>query len=132
MIIVDTSAAGGWILEDEQTEITERFLGVVNEQGALMPLLWYYEIRNLVLMKERIGRLTSERTRAGLDLIDSLPIDFDHEPDDKLLLRVARRHHLTSYDAAYLELALREDLPLATFDKALATAAKNEGVTLLT
>jgi predicted nucleic acid-binding protein len=131
VIIVDASAAGGWILDDEKTDITMQLLAMVNEQGALMPMLWYYEIRNMVLIKERRKRLTPEQTRIGLSLINNLPIDFDDETDDKLLLRVARRHNLTAYDAAYLELAIREDLAFATLDRPLATAAKNEGVTLL-
>ena len=96
-----------------------------------MPMLWYYEMRSLILIQERRGRMNSQECDAGLLLLRSLPIELDTEENDRALFRLARRHGLTGYDTTYIELALRTDLPLATLDKALIAAAKNEGITLL-
>lgn len=85
-------------------------------------------MRNLFIVNERRGRLGSDTTARALALLADLPIQLDRTPDGEALLQLARRHRLTVYDAAYLELALREAIPLTTLDEALARAARAEGV----
>ena len=92
--------------------------------------MWWYELRNVLVLGERRGRLTELETARFLRDISRLAITIDSSPDEIQVLTLARRHRLTVYDAAYLELALRT-LPLATLDAMLATAARSEGVHLL-
>jgi predicted nucleic acid-binding protein len=93
--------------------------------------LWWYELRNVLLIAERRQRLTQHRTTEFLSSVAQLAIDFDHLPDETAVFGLARRHRLTVYDAAYLELALRQALPLATLDVALIDAARTEKVRLI-
>ena len=96
-----------------------------------MPSLWWLEVRNGLLIGERRGRLTQHDTAFFLRRASGLALTVDQAPDETGVLTLARRHRLTVYDAAYLDLALRESLPLATLDKELATAARAEGVALI-
>ena len=84
-----------------------------------------------MLSSERRGRLKPTVTDQLLSLLSNLPIQIDRHPNEADLMTLARRHKLTAYDAAYLELALREGLALATLDAALIQAAKAEGVELI-
>jgi predicted nucleic acid-binding protein len=96
-----------------------------------VPALWWFEVRNALAVNERRGRLGEADTAAFLRALARLSIGFDRSPDEAALLALARRHRLTVYDAAYLELAQREGLPLATLDAALRDAAAASGVALL-
>jgi predicted nucleic acid-binding protein len=96
-----------------------------------VPTLWWFEVRNTLIVNERRGRLTEADTHALLHGLSRLGLVVDHAPDEALVLALARRHRLTVYDAAYLELAQRRHLPLATLDKALLTAARAGGIQLL-
>lgn len=100
-------------------------------ESALVPVLWWYEVRNILIVSERRGRTTPSNTAIFLKALASLPIVIDPEQDDRFLLTLARQYGLTIYDAAYLALAIREQVPLATYDKALKTAAVACGVALL-
>ena len=96
-----------------------------------MPHLWGLEIANVLRTAERRGRISSEDVNQACVNLLSLPIAVDPVARDRALttvLRLARLHGLTSYDAAYLELAMRHELPIATLDAALAVAAESEGV----
>jgi len=96
--------------------------------SALAPPLLYFEIRNVLIVNERRGRLTEEQSERFLRNLKRLPIEIDHACEDARLLALAREHRLTAYDASYLELAVRQRLPLATLDAALERAARAEGV----
>lgn len=85
-------------------------------------------MRNIFIVNERRGRIDSEKTARSLSLLADLPIHHDQSPDSDMLIQLARKHRLTAYDAAYLELAVREAAPLMTLDDALARAAQAEGV----
>lgn len=98
--------------------------------GGIAPALWWVEVRNALVIAERKGRLTQEDTAAAVRAIDSLGVHLDQAPDGDSLLRLARTHGLTAYDAMYLELSIRQQRPLATLDRKLSTAAQAEGVTL--
>ena len=94
-------------------------------------MLWWFEVRNALIASERRGRLTEPHTAQFLREISRLAVTVDRAPDEAGVLTLARRHRLTVYDAAYLELAVREALPLATLDTQLAAAARSETVPLI-
>ena len=99
-----------------------------------MPSLWLWEVGNVLVQAERKGRITSAAIRTFLGLLETLPIRIDQVTTATAwhdTLALARSHRLTTYDAAYLELALRLGLPLASRDQALNAAASKEGVSLL-
>jgi predicted nucleic acid-binding protein len=97
----------------------------------MVPHLWGLEVANVLLVAERRGRISTEDVNRACTNLLSLPIAVDPVARDRALttvLRLARLHGLTSYDAAYLELAIRHDLSIATLDAALTVAAESEGV----
>ncbi len=94
----------------------------------LVPALWWFELRNALVVNERRGRVTEQRTAFFLENIAQFPITIDRSPDETVVMSLPRRHRLTVYDAAYLELALRKRLDLATLDVSLAAAARLEGI----
>jgi predicted nucleic acid-binding protein len=100
-------------------------------EEALAPALWWFELRNGLVVNERRGRITEQKSAEFLADLSGLGITIDRSPNEGRLMSLARRHRLTVYDAAYLELALREGLPLATLDALLAEAARQEGVAVL-
>lgn len=95
-----------------------------------MPALWWFEVRNILIVNERRGRISEPDTAAFLLHLSRLAVRIDREPDEGTILRHARRHRLSVYDAAYLELAQRQGLPLATLDAQLQRAATEEDVGL--
>lgn len=102
---------------------------------AVVPVTWGLEVANVVSRSEATGIVTASKAPEFLGLIDQLRIEVDGETSDRALgeiLDIARRYKLTAYDASYLELALRKDIPLATLDKDLRKAAKKTGVQILT
>ena len=103
----------------------------MRRESALAPSLWWFEMRNALIQGERRGRFTETRSARFLRFISRLAITLDRAPDEGRVLALARRHRLTVYDAAYLELAVREALPLATLDAELAAAAQAEQVALI-
>ena len=99
-----------------------------------MPSLWHLETANVLTLAERKGRLSEAATAAFVNMVQRLPIVVDPETSERALreiLILARGQQLTSYDACYLELALRRGLPLATKDRILERAADRMGVSLL-
>jgi len=129
--VIDASLTASWHFEDERSEPAEAILESLEHDSAYAPLIWWFEIRNVIILGERKGRSTHEQTAEFVDFLLQLPIGLDSLPDDDRVMRLARRHKLTFYDAAYLELAQREGIPLATLDKELAEAARAEGVPLV-
>jgi predicted nucleic acid-binding protein len=131
--VLDASVAIAWCFEAGETEAADQALAAFLTGGtAVVPSLWRLEVANVLLVAERRGRSTPAETTRCLSLLDGLPITVmadgngiaDH-------VAVARSHGLTAYDAAYLDLAMREGLPLATLDRELAAAARAAGVGLL-
>jgi predicted nucleic acid-binding protein len=96
-----------------------------------VPGVWWFEVRNSLVVNERRGRLSETETAAFLRNLAQLSIHIDRDPAEASVLSLARQHRLTVYDAAYLELAQREGLALATLDTALRQAASAIGVPLL-
>jgi predicted nucleic acid-binding protein len=100
----------------------------------VVPVLWMFEVANALLALRRRQRIQrDEYDQALLDLVDSRPLVDDESPLRALdaISKLAEKHALSVYDAVYLELALRRNLPLASRDAALNKAAKNAGVTTL-
>ena len=129
-LVVDASVALAWLLDDEAEPRADSALGLLEEDGALVPHLWHLEMRNSLLVAERRGRLSAGEVKERLDALRSLPIRTDEESDLQSAFDLARAHGLSFYDALYLELAKRESAELATLDGALGQAAVAEGVPL--
>ncbi len=123
-----------WAFEDEGGPAADAILARLTNEFCLVPLLWPLEVTNALLVAERRGRLTESESHRFMGLLSALLIEVDDETPRRAfaeVLSLARRHDLSSYDAAYLELAMRSALPLASFDERLRTAAKKSGVELL-
>lgn len=129
--VLDASAAAAWCFPDEATPAANRALDRLQRDEAIVPSLWWFEIRNVLVVNERRGRLAAEDTATFLQELERLPIRTDNDPGERLGLALARRHGLTFYDAAYLEISVRMDAPLATIDRALQAAARAEGIALI-
>jgi predicted nucleic acid-binding protein len=129
-LVLDASIALAWRFEDEKTPVTEALFDRVIATGAVAPVIWALEVANALRVSERRGRVSAEFVDASLrDFLD-LSIEIDPETPAQAwtaTLALARAHNLTLYDAAYLELALRRDLPLATLDARLRAAAQSLG-----
>jgi predicted nucleic acid-binding protein len=128
--VLDASIALDWALDEAHPlalAVRERLL----KEAAIVPTLWWFEVRNGLVMAERRGRSAEDLSAAFLQRLSRFPVRIDSLPSDDTAMTLARRHRLAVYDAAYLELALREGVPLATLDTALADAARREGVPVL-
>jgi predicted nucleic acid-binding protein len=130
-IVIDASLTASWHFEQERNERSDAILDSLSDDSARVPAIWWFEIRNVILLGERGRRATQEQTSAFLARLARLPISVAAIPDETRLMDLSRRHRLTFYDAAYLELAQREAISLATLDKELVTAARAEGVPLV-
>lgn len=128
--VLDASVAVCWLFADEDHPNATEALERIRTDEALVPSIWWFEVRNTLLVNERRGRLTETDTTAFLRALSRLAITVDRTPSDEVLV-LARRHRLSVYDAAYLELARRENVPLATLDQKLADAARAEGVAVI-
>ena len=129
--VLDASVTACWAFDDEDHSTAAFALEQLRTEAALVPGLWWYEIRNTLIVSERRGRLTEADSTAFLRELSRLDIIIDTAPEESSVLAVARRHKLTVYDASYLELAQRESLQLATLDKDLRKAAMAVNVRLL-
>jgi len=131
--IVDSSVSAGWCFPDEGTDYTNGVLQTLSGSAeAIAPRLWAYEIRNSVLMGVRRKRITPAGAASFLESLRSLPIRLSDPVSYDAVFDLAQSNGLTVYDAAYLDLALRERLPLASLDDALRRAAAQNGVALFT
>ena len=132
--VLDNSVALTWCFEDERTPATTALLEQVAESGALAPTLWPLEALNGLLVAERRGRLDAARRQRLSGFLRALPITIDDETAShawSATADLAERFNLSSYDAAYLELAQRRHLPLASLDRGLRAAATALGLTVL-
>jgi predicted nucleic acid-binding protein len=127
--VVDASVAAGWLLPDEPTDIADVLAFRMQSDDALAPDLFWHEALSLLLTALRRGRIPETAVYISLDRLATIPLR--NASDAVTAARLAIKHGLSAYDAAYLELALREHAPLATLDKRLAAAAAAERVTVL-
>jgi len=132
--VVDCSVAMTWLFNDEATPQTAELLGRLATESALVPTWWFVEVANVLAIAERKSRIAAAQSIAFISDLDKLDIQSDDDGPGRAfahLLPLCREHQLTSYDAVYLDLALRRGLPLATLDQQLRKAAKKMGVKLL-
>jgi predicted nucleic acid-binding protein len=130
--VLDASVALGWCFRDEQLYVSDIVGDMLLERDrAVAPLIWWFEIRHAALTGIRRQRVTPEHVDAFLSRVVAASIELAAPPTDTALFKLAHRHRLSFYDAAYLELAQREAIALATLDGALARAAAAEGVPLI-
>ena len=129
-LVIDASILVAWFLDEKPDPRVEAAFDTVARVETLAPSLFYYEIRNALLVSERRNRITEAMSAAFLRDLGLLPIRLEPAGDDASLMTLARKRKLTVYGAAYLELAMRRGLPLATLDDKLKAAAQAVGVIL--
>lgn len=128
-LVVDASVSAAWFLPDEATPFTEAALDCTAKAEVWVPALWPLEIGNLLLGAERRKRIDAAKRIELVAAATALRLNVDREPVSMTTIDLlASRHGLTAYDAAYLELALRRALPVATTDAALLEAMARAGV----
>jgi predicted nucleic acid-binding protein len=126
-VVADASAVAGWLLPHEDGAAFDALV----EQGTTFhaPRLIWAEVRNILIVQERRGRLIQGQSDRALALYDRLGMELDDMAASEAVMGLARRHGLTIYDALYLELAIRRGWPLVTRDRRLIAAAQTDGVT---
>lgn len=134
-VVLDCSMTMAWLFEDEKTKKSEVLLTHLSEDySARVPALWAWEVSNVLLVAQRRKRITRAQASGFLSMLQVLPIRMDekalHLAHDATY-ELALEQDLTAYDAAYLEIALRRQLPIATLDKKLNAAAKELGLTVV-
>jgi predicted nucleic acid-binding protein len=133
-LVLDASTTLAWYFDDERSDESEDILDRVTEAGAVVPLLWRYEVANGFQMAVRRKRIDSAYRDASLAELRLLSIAVDRAGDDAIwsaTLSLADRFVMTIYDAAYLEVAHRRGLPLATSDRALRRAAQALAISII-
>jgi predicted nucleic acid-binding protein len=134
VFVLDASLTLAWVFDEEETERTREVLARALEEAIVVPGVWPLEAVNAVLSGRRSGRFTDDEVALFVEALGGLEVEIDdrapHVAFDELL-SIASVRDITSYDAAYLELALRLEAPLATLDAGLARAARAAGVDLL-
>ena len=126
--VLDNSVVSGWTLESRATPYTEAIARRLERDRALVPPTWELEFTDVLRTACTRGRLQAHVAQAMVEQVMSLPIDVDRQPVHPAeVLALALRFGLSAYDAAYLELALRHQVPIATTDQALADAAPASG-----
>ena len=132
--VLDASLTLSWAFADEVAQYTIQILKALETVHAVAPALWPFEVASVLAVAERRGRINADQQAEFLERLRMLPILIEHRPAAWLaqqILPLARRYRLSAYDAAYLELAMREGLPLATLDGDLRDAAREAGVRLI-
>jgi predicted nucleic acid-binding protein len=122
-VVIDPSAILGLAMEDEAAEFADSVLTAIEAEGGLAPSIFWYELRNVLIVNERRGRITPEQSTTFLTTLAELPVELQDLPNETGVLVLARKHQLSVYDAAYLELATRRGAPLATLDSGLREVA---------
>jgi len=132
--VFDASVGMTWCFDDEGSGHTQDLFDRLKVSPAVVPAVWLLEVANVLMLALRHGRITPAKRTQFLETIESLPIHVDVLDSPRAfgaVLPIAEAHKLTAYDAAYLEVAMRLGVPLATLDTDLRAAAKKAGVTLL-
>lgn len=128
--VLDCSVAMSWFFEDESDPYSEGVLNSLKINEAIVPILWHLEVSNVFLVAEKRKRITESKIIHNMNLIDSLPIKVQISSPMREIYILARQFGLSSYDATYLDLAMRLGLPLATRDNQLKSSAKSSGIPL--
>lgn len=130
--VLDASVAAAWCFHDEQDARADAAFALMQrDASALVPPLWWFEVRNAGLLGVRRKRITEHEMTTFFSRLARMLIDIAELQEETPVFALAQRHRLSFYDAAYLELAQRQDIALATLDQALARAAVAENVALI-
>ena len=132
--VIDASVTLSWIYSDEHSAASDALLARVADRGAVVPQLWRLEVASALQNGIKRKRIVAAYRDSAIQQLLGLPIETDPDTNDyawTTTLQLADIHHITVYDASYLELALRRGLPLATRDDQLAAAATAAGAILL-
>jgi predicted nucleic acid-binding protein len=128
-MVLDNTVVSGWLLENQATAYTEAIAQRLVDDQAVAPALLRLEYANVLRTACKRGRMGARQAQDAIAQLALLPVDIDPEPPNAgHLLALSLRYDLSSYDAAYLDLALRRQWPIATQDDALAQAARLAGV----
>jgi predicted nucleic acid-binding protein len=130
--VLDASIAVNWAMRDEDHLVADAAFRELRTGSATAPGIWWYEVRNILIVSERRNRIDPTDSAQLLTELHQLSIEMEPDLDSSFVMELSRTHRITVYDASYLALAIRERLPLATLDKALQAAAQASGVSLLT
>jgi predicted nucleic acid-binding protein len=131
VFVLDKSVAVAWAFADEEHPMAAAALALLRSDEGRVPGLWWFEVRNVLIVNERRGRLRETDTLVFLRNLARLPIIVDHAPENEAVLSLTRRHDLSVYGAAHLELSKRQAAPLATLDVVLAQAARCENIPMV-
>ncbi len=132
--VVDNSVVMAWCFKDERSEYSEAVLDMLEKATAVVPSIWPLEVGNVLLAAERRKRLSRADSALFIALLSELPIIVEPESPERMIKEIfalAREFQLSSYDASYLDLAMRKDVPIASLDKNLLTAARQSQVSIL-
>jgi predicted nucleic acid-binding protein len=130
--VVHNSVVMSWCFDDEGNSYAEAVLESLEAGEAFVPAIWPLEVGNALLVAERKKRLSQASVVRFLELLGGLPIAVEQETPERMLKEIvslAREHQLSTYDASYLDLAMRLGLPLSTLDTSLVNAAQKCQVT---
>jgi predicted nucleic acid-binding protein len=132
--VIDNSVVITWCFKDENSQYSDFILNKFESLTAIVPSIWPLEVTNVLLVAERRKRISEADSVRFIALLSELPIIVDQESPERMIKEIfalARKHNLSSYDASYLDLAMRKGLPIATLDKNLLAAAKRSKVSIL-
>ena len=132
--VLDCSITMTWCFGDEANAAAYAVLDRLGSETAIVPPHWYLEVGNVLIMAEKRKRITTAATTEFLSLLGALDIEIDSATADSTfphILPLCRKYSLASYDAAYLELAIRRQLPIASLDSELRAGAKRAGISVL-
>lgn len=132
--VIDNSIVMSWCFKDEVSEYADAVLNKLVCSPALVPSIWPLEVGNVLLVAERNKRLRQADSIRFIALLSELPIIVEPESPDRMMneiVSIARAYNLSTYDASYLDLAMRKGLPIATLDKGLLKAARKSNVPVI-
>lgn len=127
-LVIDASIAAVWFLPDENDERADDILDRLNHESAVVPSLFWFEIRNILIKAHKRMRLDEAGLRKAIAHLRNLPLDDQGSGNDGLILSLCLKEGLTAYDASYLALAMERGIPMVTADHALEAAAVRSGV----
>ena len=127
-LVIDASIAAVWFLPDENDERADDILDRLNHENAVVPSLFWFEIRNILIKAHKRRRLNETGLRKAIAHLRNLPLDDQGSGNDSLILSLCLKEGLTAYDASYLALAMERGIPMVTADQALEAAAARNGV----
>lgn len=127
-LVIDASVSASWLFDDEDDPRAAQSFSMLEDAAGLVPQLWHYEMRNILLVALRRERITQGGMIDRVAALSVLPLETDNEADLGRALTLAETHRLSFYDALYLELAIRRAAGLVTLDARLQEAAEKEAV----